>query len=457
MELKQIDSKLDRLAEKSKSKLAEIKPAVRSSVKEYAQQEVRKAEVRIDDRIDALSKAIDERNSGSAAIIKTRTWHNLVKESNRAVASQLKGFVESNGKSDLELKLFENESHFDAFLKEASALTGSAAGIGGRTAYDPVFVALRQANPMRGLSKQISTAGTTYQFRTKSGNAGAQWGIDVHNNTAATTENMIIWNQNMVDLNCQFPIRTAALDDIDGLEGSVVFDMLAEFAQAEGQSMVSNNDQGATSLPYGGSNGLRGLNQYAGANAVYTGGTTTTSAFGTSGTGSTAGLHTLQTYDQITSNGSGVVNKIAYADLINLVNALPTQYQSLSNKFMISPSLLGALRAMVDNTGTPVFERVSPLVYDGTVGQILGYDVVVNSYLDAPTGSGVAGTTSLYPCYFGNWDKGHSIVDRLNMVLRRYSQTSPGNIVFYGEKRLATSIVDPFALVRYRSTATANN
>jgi HK97 family phage major capsid protein len=58
--------------------------------------------------------------------------------------------------------------------------------------------------------------------------------------------------------------------------------------------------------------------------------------------------------------------------------------------------------------------------------------------------------------YFGDFTRGHTIVDRLNMVLRRYDQTLPGSITFYGEKRLATSIVDPFALVRYRSTKTAS-
>jgi hypothetical protein len=48
-------------------------------------------------------------------------------------------------------------------------------------------------------------------------------------------------------------------------------------------------------------------------------------------------------------------------------------------------------------------------------------------------------------------------VDRLNMVLRRYDQTLPGSITFYGEKRLATSVVDPFAIIRYRSTGTSTN
>jgi HK97 family phage major capsid protein len=59
--------------------------------------------------------------------------------------------------------------------------------------------------------------------------------------------------------------------------------------------------------------------------------------------------------------------------------------------------------------------------------------------------------------YFGDWQRGHTIVDRLNMVLRRYDQTLPGSITFYGEKRLATSVVDPFAIVRYRSTGTSTN
>jgi hypothetical protein len=40
------------------------------------------------------------------------------------------------------------------------------------------------------------------------------------------------------------------------------------------------------------------------------------------------------------------------------------------------------------------------------------------------------------------------------MVLRRYDQTAPGFITFYGEKRLCASSVDPAAIIRYRSTAT---
>jgi HK97 family phage major capsid protein len=343
-------------------------------------------------------------------------------------------------------------------MKEASALTAGGNNQGGRTGYDPVFAALRLANPLRGVSRTVATDGSSYQFRVKTGNAGAAWGYAIQNNGAATTENTSIWQLVLQDLNVQFPIRTAALDDIDGLEANVVDDMLAEFAQAEALSMVQNNDQGLTSLPYGGSNGLRGLNQYAGANSTYAGGTTSTAAFGTSGTGSTSGLHSLATYDQLTSNVNTVgAANITYKDVVNFIYALPQQYWTENAKFIVSPILLAQIRGLTDSQGTPVFERMSPLETNGIVGRLLGFDVVVNKYLDTPsqTTAGSAGTTSLYPMYFGDWSRGHTIIDRLNMVMRRYDQTAPGFITFFGEKRLATSVRDPFAIVRYRSTGTA--
>ena len=377
---------------------------------------------------------------------------------NRSVKEQLASFYKSNARVEKELQIFADESQMDAYLKEASALTGSGNNQGGRTAYDPVFAALRLANPMRGLSRTVATDGSSYQFRVKVGNSGAAWGYAIQNNGSATTEDTTIWQMVLQDLNVQFPIRTAALDDIDGLEANVVDDMLMEFSQAEALSMVQNNDQGLTSLPYGGSNGLRGLDQYAGANSTYTGGTCTTAAFGTSGTGSTSGLHSLATYDQLTTNGNTVgANNITYADVINTIYQLPQQYWTSNAKFMINPILLNAIRALRDTNGAPIFNRNEGLSVDGIVGQLLGFDVVVNKYCDTPsqTTTGSAGTTSLYPMYFGDFTRGHTIIDRLNMVMRRYDQTAPGFITFFGEKRLASSVRDPNALVRYRSTGTA--
>jgi HK97 family phage major capsid protein len=115
--------------------------------------------------------------------------------------------------------------------------------------------------------------------------------------------------------------------------------------------------------------------------------------------------------------------------------------------------LLQAIRGLTDTQGRPIYvDGLSRT--DGIVGQLLGFDVVVNKYLDVPSITSTASTDSLYPMYFGDWNRGFAIVDRLNMILRRYDQTLPGSITFFGEKRLANSIVDPNAIIRFRSTAT---
>ena len=256
------------------------------------------------------------------------------------------------------------------------------------------------------------------------------------------------------------PVLRSLAEIIDGLEANVVDDMLMEFQQAMATSMIQNNDQSGTgtSVTTGGADGLRGLDQYAGANATYTGGTTSTAAYGTSGTGSTSGLHSLATYDQITTNANTVgAANITFLDVVNMVYALPQQYWTPNAKIMMNNVFLSQVRGLTDTNGAPIFNRNEGLSVDGIVGQLLGFDVVVNSYVDAPAQAttGSAGTTSLYPAYFADWSRFHTIIDRLNMLVRRYDQTLPGYITFYGEKRLATSVRDPFAGVRYRSTGTA--
>ena len=444
------------MSEQIIAKLDEIEAQTVAKIEEGKAEAVKKVEeavVSFEEKVAALEAKVASIQAPSLI----KTYKTISSEVNRSVKEQLKSFVAGEARVQKEIKMFEDAGQYDAYFKEASALTGGGAGIGGRTAYDPVFVPLRLANPMRGVARGVATDGSTYQFRAKVGNAGATWGYSIQNNGSATTENTNIWQLTLQDLNVQFPIRTAALDDIDGLESNVVSDMLAEFSQVEAQSMILNSDQTDSPNTYGGTNGLRGLNQYAGANATYAGGTISTAAFGTSGTGSSSGLHSIATYDQLTSNVNTVgANAITYKDVINFVYSLPQQYWTETAKFVINPILLQAIRGLVDSQGRPIY--VDGLARtDGIVGQLLGFDVVVNKYLSTPsqTTTGSAGTTSLYPMYFGDWQKGFTIVDRLNMVLRRYDQTLPGYITFFGEKRLATSVVDPFSIIRFRSTGTA--
>jgi HK97 family phage major capsid protein len=446
---KEIIEKLDAIEASNAAKIEEVTAAATAAV-ESVKAEVAEKVATLEAKVAAIQ--LPEFIRAPAKTVR--------QDVNRHVREQLTQFYKANNRVEKELKMFADESEYDAYLKEASALTAGGNNQGGRTGYDPVFVALRLANPMRGISRTVATDGSSYQFRVKTGNAGAAWGYSIQNNGATTTEDTSIWQLVLQDLNVQFPIRTAALDDIDGLEANVVDDMLAEFAQSEALSMIQNNDQAAQSgtNPYGGTNGLRGLDQYAGANSTYTGGTTSTAAFGTSGTGSTTGLHSLATYDQLTSNVNTVgANNISYKDVINLMYALPQQYWTPNAKFMVNPILAQAIRGLQDTNGRPIFNSVESLNPDGIIGQMLGFDVVMNKYLDNPSQAttGSAGTSSLYPMYFADWSRFHTIVDRLNMVMRRYDQTLPGYITFFGEKRLATSVRDPNAGVRYRSTGTA--
>ena len=56
-------------------------------------------------------------------------------------------------------------------LKEASALTGSGSGIGGRIIYDDAFASLRQNNPIRVAgAREIATIGSQQAFVAKTGN-----------------------------------------------------------------------------------------------------------------------------------------------------------------------------------------------------------------------------------------------------------------------------------------------
>lgn len=446
----EIIEKLDAIEANNIAEIAKVTEAVTAKVEAV--------EVSFSEKVAALEAKVASINPAPSILKIEKTIRGDV---NKMVKEQLAKFHKDNGRVEKELKMFEDESHYSAYLKEASALTGGGNNQGGRTAYDPVFVALRLANPLRGICRTVATDGSSYQFRVKTGNAGAQFGYAIQNNGAATTEDTSIWQIVLKDLNVQFPIRTAALDDIDGLEANVVDDMLAEFAQTEAQSMVSNNDQSGsgTTVATGGADGLRGLDQYAGNNTTYTGGVCSVAAFGSSGTGSATGLHSLATYDQLTTNSNTVgANNITYKDVINFVYSLPQQYWTESAKFVISPILLQAIRGLVDTNGRPIY--VDGLARtDGIVGSLLGFDVVVNKYLDTPSQltAATAGTVSKYPMFFADWDKFYTIVDRLNMVLRRYDQTLPGFITFFGEKRLATSVRDPFAGVRYRSTGTAAN
>lgn len=310
-------------------------------------------------------------------------------------------------------------------LKESSAITGSGSGVGGNVVFDDAFSTLRQANPLRQGSREIAVIGSDAQFVAKTGNATNStnpWGYTFTPNSGSPDINTNIWQLPVRVLVAQLPIRTAVLSDVNALDSAIVDDLVLEFAQLEGQSMVLNNDQsGSTTTSTGGELGLRGLDSYVSG---------TTSDYGTSGTAMTNGIHTIAT---VSLGGSAVT----YNSIVEMASALPAQYWSLDNTaWHMSPAMILALRELKDTQGMPLFLEVGDS--DGaSVGRVFGWPVVPNPFLSTD-----------FPIYLANWTRFLTIGDTEQMNVQMYEQTKPGFITMYAEKRMVSTVRDPFAGVR---------
>jgi HK97 family phage major capsid protein len=310
-------------------------------------------------------------------------------------------------------------------LREASAITGSGSGVGGNVVFDDAFAALRQANPLRQGSRQIAVRGSDAQFVAKTGNAANStnpWGYTFTPNSGSPNVDTSIWQLPVRVLVAQLPIRTAVLNDVNNLDATLVEDLALEFAQLEGQSMVLNNDQsGSTTTSTGATSGLRGLDSYASASA---------SAYGTSGTAITNGIHSIATV----SNG-GVA--VTYNKMTNMANALPAQYWSLpTTAWHMTPAMIQTLRQLKDSQGLPLFLEIGDA--DGAaVGRVFGWPVIPNPYL-----------SSDFPIYLANWNRFLTIGDTEEMSVQMFEQSAPGFVTMYAEKRVVSSVRDPFAGVR---------
>lgn len=319
-------------------------------------------------------------------------------------------------------------------LKEASSITGSGSGIGGRVIYDDAFASLRLANPLRYVSRVITTSGSDEAFVVKKGNAtliqtstNNSWGYDVKTNEG--NESVAFWQISLKAITATVPVRTAVLDDIDALEEAIVGDIMLEFAQQEGLSMVLNNDlsTGDATPQTGQTYGLRGLNYYAGS--------TTAAAWGNNGSSTAAGRHTMLQVEQASATA------LAYDDITGLASALPAQYWNKpTTAWIMHPSTIMALRELKDLNNLPVFLELGES--DGyAVGHIFGMPVIPNPYMDQ-IGDGK------YPVYLAEWDKFLTIADNEEMRIQMLEQTQPGFVTIFAEKRVCSTIRDVYAGVR---------
>jgi HK97 family phage major capsid protein len=323
-------------------------------------------------------------------------------------------------------------------LSEAAGLGGSGNSQGGRTYFDDAFAALRYANPFRLGSRQIKIAGSSAQFVAKTGNATSPtnpWGYTFTPNTGTPGTNTSIWQIPTRVITAQLPIRTAAMSDINYLNETIVEDLMLEFSAIEAESMADNNDQaGSTTTITGGTDGLRGLNYYPGAAGA-------TAAYGSSGVAITNGLHTLATI-------GNAATSVDLETLQAMAGALPPQYWSLpGTAWHMHPTYITAIRAYAHNGGTGPYSLVETgELGEGPAVNIMGFPVIPNPYLDP---HGVAGN---FPVYLANWPQFMTIADVEEMTIQAMEETTPGFITLYAEKRMVSTVRNPFAGVRLIET-----
>ena len=315
-------------------------------------------------------------------------------------------------------------------LREASAITGSGSNVGGRTLFDDAFAALRFANPIRQAARQVVRAGqSAVQFVAKTGNAANQtnpWGYTFTADSGTPNTDTTIWQLPTRVITAQLPIRTAVLSDVNYLDETLVQDLFQEFGAIEAASMILNNDQsGSTTTAYGATSGLRGLNMYT---------TAGTSAYGTSGTAITNGIHSIATFSQAAA-------AVSYSDITDMARLFPAQYWTLpGTAWMMHPQTIHELRNLGAGTAIKQFAEVGD-DDGGAVVYIFGFPVIPNPYMET-TGAGK------FNVYLANWPNFVTIADIEEMNVQAFEQTAPGFITLYAEKRLASTVRDPFAGIR---------
>ena len=103
----------------------------------------------------------------------------------------------------------------------------------------------------------------------------------------------------------------------------------------------------------------------------------------------------------------------------------------------MTPKFIAGLRNLADDQGLPKFLELGEPLEGGAVGSIFGWPVIPNPYLD-----------DNYPVYLANWNRFLQIADVEEMSIQTFEQTAPGFLTMWCEKRMVSTVRDPFAGVR---------
>ena len=387
-------------------------------------------------------------------------------------------------------------------LREASAITGSGLGIGGRTLFDDAFAALRYANPIRMGARQIECIGSEQAFVAKTGNATklqntavvTGYGTTTTLNVTAVTSGVLSIGQLLTGTNVAAGTTITAFGTGTGGVGTYTVSVNNTFgsetitAQSNPWGYAINNNGGlpdiATTfwqLPVRDINAsipirtavlsdinsleeavagdlLLELSQQEGLSMVLNDDQTASTTYAY---GATSGLRGLNSYSGSTSaasfgtNGSAITNgrhtvlqvqlasasAVVYDDLANLQAALPAQYlYKPTTAWMMHPTTIQALRKLKASTSANNFLEVGD--NDGGAGvYIFGHRVIPNPYMQIAA-------SGAFPVYLAEWERFVTIADCGVIDIKRFDQTQAGFVTLFAEMRVCSSILDVFAGVR---------
>lgn len=394
-------------------------------------------------------------------------------------------------------------------LKEASALTGSGSGIGGRVFYDDAFASLRMSNPIRKFARQFMTKDSDAQFVAKTGNiTNIQNGAVVTGSITGTTltvtavtSGTLRVGQTLSGTGINEGTYISALGT--GIGGTGNYTVVGDTSATSTTITATGNPWGY--YPINNNNATTGLNtsiwqlpmraiqasvpirtafiddvnaieqaivkdislEMAQQEALSMMFNNDQSGSTTGYYGATVGLRGLNSYPNSFSSASfgssgisltnglhtvlGVeaegASAVSYNDIANLAGALPPQYWTEpTTAWMMHPTTIKNLRELTGgSTGLPVFLEVGD-VDGGAVTRIFGFPVIANPYMD------IAGANK-YPIYLACWDCFVSIADNELLKLQMFEQTSVGFVTMFAEKRVCSTIRDVFAGVRLKNKA----
>lgn len=394
-------------------------------------------------------------------------------------------------------------------LKEASALTGSGSGIGGRIFYDDAFASLRMSNPIRKFARQFTTQDSDAQFVAKTGNV-----TNIQNGAVVTAS--ITASVMTVTAVASGVLRVGQILSGSGINAGTYISALGTGTGGAGTyTVVGDNTATSTTVtavgnpwgyyPINNNNAVTGLNtsiwqlpmraiqasvpirtafiddvnaieqaivkdialemaQQEALSMMFN----NDQANSTTGYyGATLGLRGLNSYPNSTSaasfgsSGIAITNglhtvlgvdaegasAVSYNDIANLAGALPPQYWTEpTTAWMMHPTTIKNLRKLTGGTtGIPVLQESGDMD-GGAVTRIFGFPVIPNPYMD------IAGANN-YPIYLACWDCFVSIADNELLKLQMFEQTSVGFVTMFAEKRVCSTIRDVFAGVRLKNLA----